>query len=165
MQIETSIAEADIGLIKSGMKTTFTVDAYPKEEFYGQVGQIRLSPTEESNVVMYTVIIEVDNRSRQLLPGMTASVKIKIASAHDVPRLSMQALQYRPSAAIKQKAHIQTVQEKLRDDEEVVYSFQNKQLIPKIITKGLANDEYVEIKDGLKVGDEVILEAKKLLKK
>ena len=57
MQIETSVSEADIGVIKEGQAVTFTVDAYPNQTFDGTVRQIRLSPTTTSNVVVYTVVI------------------------------------------------------------------------------------------------------------
>jgi HlyD family secretion protein len=40
------------------------------------VHQIRLSPTTTSNVVVYTVVIEVDNSDLSLMPGMTAFVTI-----------------------------------------------------------------------------------------
>ncbi|MBO5441151.1 MAG: efflux RND transporter periplasmic adaptor subunit, partial [Alphaproteobacteria bacterium] len=101
MQIEASVSEADIGYIKPDMSATFTVDAYPNDKFFGKIRQVHLSPTEESNVVMYTVIIEIDNSSRKLLPGMTASVNIIAEEAKDVLMVSAMALQYKPSAAVK----------------------------------------------------------------
>lgn len=76
MQIETSVSEADIGAVKEGQRVTFTVDAYPKKTFEGRVHQIRLSPTTTSNVVVYTVVINVDNSDLSLMPGMTAFVTI-----------------------------------------------------------------------------------------
>lgn len=76
MQIETSVSEADIGAVKEGQRVTFTVDAYPNKTFEGRVHQIRLSPTTTSNVVVYTVVIEVDNSDLSLMPGMTAFVTI-----------------------------------------------------------------------------------------
>ncbi|MDR1337441.1 MAG: efflux RND transporter periplasmic adaptor subunit [Rickettsiales bacterium] len=84
MQIETSVSEADIGMIKDGQAVTFTVDAYPTQVFNGQVRQIRLSPTTTSNVVVYTVVINLDNSDLRLMPGMTAFVTIVIAEKHDV---------------------------------------------------------------------------------
>ena len=102
MQIEASIAEADIGSIVKGMPATFTVDAYPNDTFDGIVKQVRLSPTEESNVVMYTVIIEVDNSQRKLLPGMTAFVNIVVHEAKDALRLPTSALQFKPNAYLRQ---------------------------------------------------------------
>lgn len=76
MQIETSVSEADIGMVKEDQRVTFTVDAYPSKTFEGRVHQIRLSPTTTSNVVVYTVVIEVDNSDLSLMPGMTAFVTI-----------------------------------------------------------------------------------------
>ena len=158
MQIEANIAEADIGVIKSEMPVTFTVDAYPNDDFYGKVQQIRLSPTEESNVVMYTVVIEVDNSSRKLLPGMTASVTIKIQEAKDVPVLPAMVLQYKPSAVLR-KSITQKVEIDPTKNEEIVYQFENGHLVPKVIVKGLTDMTNMEIQSGLKVGDSVILEA------
>ena len=83
MQIETSVSEADIGVIKSGQAVTFTVDAYPTQTFDGAVRQVRLSPTTTSNVVVYTVVIDVDNSDLRLMPGMTAFVTIIVDSAID----------------------------------------------------------------------------------
>ena len=83
MQIETAVSEADIGMIKEGMPVTFTVDAYPNMIFKGNVQQIRLSPTNVSNVVVYTVVINVDNSDLKLMPGMTAFVTVVVANAKD----------------------------------------------------------------------------------
>jgi HlyD family secretion protein len=84
MQIETAVSEADIGVIKEGQNVTFTVDAYPTKTFKGNVRQVRLSPTTTSNVVVYTVVIDVDNADLELMPGMTAFVTILISEARDI---------------------------------------------------------------------------------
>ena len=158
MQIEANIAEADIGVIKPEMPVTFTVDAYPNDKFDGKVQQIRLSPTEESNVVMYTVVIEVDNSSRKLLPGMTASVSIVVARAEDVPLLPAMVLQFKPSAALR-KTTDEVPNPDMMKNEDVVYQFKNGRLHPIVITKGISDMANIEIKSGLNVGEQVILEA------
>ena len=56
---------------------TFTVDAYPKDTFTGQIAQVRLNPTTVSNVVTYTVVVEI-NSDLKLLPGMTANLAFQI---------------------------------------------------------------------------------------
>ena len=84
MQIETAVSEADIGVIQEGQNVTFTVDAYPMQTFNGIVRQVRLSPTMTSNVVVYTVVIDVDNSELKLMPGMTAFVTILISEAKDI---------------------------------------------------------------------------------
>ena len=84
MQIETAVSEADIGMIKEGQHVTFTVDAYPNQTFEGTIRQIRLSPTTVSNVVVYTVVIDVDNSDLRLMPGMTAFVTVIVANATNI---------------------------------------------------------------------------------
>lgn len=91
MQIETAVSEADIGMIKEDQPVTFTVDAYPTETFNGIVRQIRLSPTTTSNVVVYTVVIDVDNSQLRLMPGMTAFVTIIISEKDNVWRAANSA--------------------------------------------------------------------------
>ena len=78
MRIDTSFAEADIGLIREGQKARFTVDAFPNRNFVGNVQQIRLNPTSQQNVVTYNVRINVSNPELVLLPGMTAYVNIGV---------------------------------------------------------------------------------------
>lgn len=92
MQIETSVSEADIGMINEGQSVTFTVDAYPSQTFEGFVRQVRLSPTITSNVVVYTVVIDVDNSDLRLKPGMTAFVTILISEKKDVWKVQNSAL-------------------------------------------------------------------------
>ena len=157
MQIEASISEADIGYIKPEMAATFTVDAYPDDKFYGKIRQVRLSPTEESNVVMYTVIIEIDNSSRKLLPGMTASVIIKAQEANDVMTVSAMAMQYKPSAKVRESIKVKKI-ENMNENQSVVYVYNNGKIIPTVITKGLSDMTNIEIKDGLNIGDKVIVE-------
>ena len=92
MQIETAVSEADIGMITEGLPVTFTVDAYPTQTFEGTVRQVRLSPTITSNVVVYTVVIDVDNSDLKLKPGMTAFVTILISEKIDVWKVQNSAL-------------------------------------------------------------------------
>ena len=98
MQIVTNIDEADVGRIKTGMPAEFTVDAYPEEVFAGKISQIRLSATTVQNVVTYDAVIDVDNSSLKLRPGMTANVTFVFANKDDVLRVPNAALRFRPSA-------------------------------------------------------------------
>lgn len=158
MQIEASISEADIGYIKPDMSATFTVDAYPNDKFGGTIRQVRLSPTEVSNVVMYTVIIEIDNSSRKLLPGMTASVTIKAEEANDVLMISAMALQFKPSMMIREKMDVKKIGD-IDENQAIVYLFEKGKIVPRVITKGISDMTNIEITDGLKLGEEVIVEA------
>lgn len=69
MQIIGNVDEADIGSVKPGQRVTFSVDAYPDDLFEGSVTQVRLSPTTESNVVTYEVVVATANPDHKLIPA------------------------------------------------------------------------------------------------
>jgi HlyD family secretion protein len=96
MQVNTSIDEADVGKIKTGMHASFTVDAYPGEIFEGEISQVRLAACTVQNVVTYSAIINVENPQLKLKPGMTANVKILIQKVSNALRVPNAALRFRP---------------------------------------------------------------------
>ena len=97
MQVEATVDESDIGSVSVGQASTFTVDAYPNDNFTGTVSQIRLAPQVVSNVVNYTVIISVKNDNLKLMPGMTANVKILVGEKKNVLKVSNLALRFQPA--------------------------------------------------------------------
>jgi len=97
MEIAVSIDETDVGRVRPGQRVTFAVSSYPGREFEGTVKQIRLGSQTVSNVVTYTGIVSIDNATMELLPGMTASVKIETAARADVLLAPNAALRWRPA--------------------------------------------------------------------
>lgn len=100
MQVDTSVAEGDVGKIKPEMHVAFTVDAYPQRKFHGKVRQVRDSATTVQNVVTYDAVIDVDNPERLLKPGMTATVTFTYAEREGVTRIPNAAFRYRPDPRI-----------------------------------------------------------------
>jgi len=100
MQILASVDESDIGQVKVGQTTDFTVEAFPDKKFFGTVVQIRLNSQIVSNVVEYTVVINADNKDNLLLPGMTATVDFYIEQRNNVLMIPNQALGYQPDQQI-----------------------------------------------------------------
>jgi HlyD family secretion protein len=96
MQVDTSVDEADVGRVQVGQRATFTVDAFPRQTFAGEVNQIRKAAQIVQNVVTYTVVVGVENSSQQLLPGMTANVRIVTDSKPSVLKVPNAALRFRP---------------------------------------------------------------------
>ncbi len=150
MQIETSVSEADIGVIKENQPVSFTVDAYPTETFNGVVRQIRLSPTTTSNVVVYTVVIDVDNSDLRLMPGMTAFVTIIISEKDNVWKTTNSAFLVRNFNSIIEDANGATPATHLailRGDDVVLVPY----------SKGLTTATETEIiSDEIQQGDKVI---------
>jgi HlyD family secretion protein len=103
MQVNASIDEADIGKISPTVETTFTVDAYPNDNFTGRVAEIRLNPQTVQNVVTYSVIINVDNPDLKLKPGMTANISMVVDQRDKVLKIPNAALRYLPPEMTRDK--------------------------------------------------------------
>src|SRR3954468_7180799 len=99
MQIDSNVAEADVGVVAVGQAVDFTVDAFPARTFHGKVVQVRNAPITVQNVVTYDTVIGVSNDELKLKPGMTANVSIVIAHKEDVVKVPNAALRYRPPSA------------------------------------------------------------------
>ena len=154
MQIETAVSEADIGMITEGLPVTFTVDAYPTQTFEGTVRQVRLSPTITSNVVVYTVVIDVDNSDLRLKPGMTAFVTILISEKTDVWKVQNSALILRNFDGIVDDAGDATPSDHLAI-QRMVDGAQTVLLVP--YEKGLVTATETEIiSDQIQDGDRII---------
>ena len=147
MQIDTSIAEADIGKIKLQQEVSFSVDTFPDKNFSGKVKQIRLNPTIQQNVVTYNVVIAADNTEGTLLPGMTAHVQINTQRREQVLRVTNAALRYKPSDADLVN----------KDSNPKLYKVIQGKPASFNVKLGIADNLYTEIVSGdLKEGDEVI---------
>lgn len=97
MEVYTKTDESDVGMIKTGQPVTFKVDAFPKDNFRGQVMQVRMNPTTVQNVVTYDTIIVFDNPDMKLFPGMTAYVTVPVANATGVLKVPNGALRFTPT--------------------------------------------------------------------
>lgn len=149
MQIEASVAEADIARVRPGQRVVFTVDAYPERSFEGAVKQIRLNPVTQQNVVTYTVVVEAENPDGTLLPGMTADARFIVTERADALLLPNGALGFRPEAMAPVRD--------LADDEAIVFVDESGQPAPRRIRLGVADTENSEILEGpLKAGESVI---------
>lgn len=146
MQIETSVSEADIGKVQEGQNVEYTLDGYPDSIFYGKVTQVRLSPTTESNVVTYTVIIEVENEDGKLLPGMTANVSIITDRSENVLTVPNNALKFT------------TVDNKQKYEQKGIWIDKKGKPSRINIETGASDDSFTEIiSDEIKEGDLVYI--------
>ena len=83
MQVDTSVAEADVGKLKAGMPATFTVDAFPTERFRGTIRQIRNAPQTVQNVVTYDAVIDVDNADLEAQAGHDRERHLRLRRSSD----------------------------------------------------------------------------------
>lgn len=153
MQIEVSVSEADIGKVAVGQEVTYTLDGYQDSIFKGKVTQVRISPTTVSNVVTYTVIVEVDNEDLKLIPGMTANVSIITHKSENVLCAPSIALKYNPNT------------DGTRYKKQGIWILSDKKQKRVNIETGASDDTNIEIKSKeLHEGDKIITGASNVKK-
>ncbi len=98
LRLVVDVTEADIGAVTPGQQVRFSVDAWPKHRFTGVVARIRPAAQVKEGLVIYPVLVDVDNADGRLLPGMTADVQIVVERVNRALRVPLAALAWRPSA-------------------------------------------------------------------
>ena len=164
MQVDTNVAEADVGKIRPALAVTFTVDAYPQREFKGVVRQVRDNAQTLQNVVTYDAVIDVDNSERLLKPGMTASVVFTYATRESVLRIPNAALRFKPDAAtlaaMDARHAVPPNSNPLKVDERVVWVLHENEAAARTIRTGITDGSSTEALAGdLRDGDRVVVEA------
>src|SRR5438132_1196485 len=165
MQIDSNVAEADVGVVQVGQDVDFTVDAFPTQTFHGKVVQVRNAPITVQNVVTYDTVIGVSNPDLKLKPGMTANVSIIIARKDDVLQLKNAALRYRPPNAAPSDTRSTSSASgqhpsagRQRRSERTVYVLPTAGGRPRPvqIRTGISDGVVTEVIEGLKEGDRII---------
>ena len=166
MQIDSNVAEADVGAVEVGQTVDFTVDAFPMRTFHGKVVQVRNAPITVQNVVTYDTVIGVENKDLKLKPGMTANVSIIIAHKDNVLQIKNAALRFRPpeaaAAAPVQKKSASSSRgqrpaaTRERKVERTVYVLSFDRPKPVQIKTGISDGIVTEVTEGLKEGDQVV---------
>lgn len=139
--VRTKVPEADIQAIKVGQVARFSTLSGEGQRYEGKVRVIQPVPERAGNAVFYNVLFEVDNRDRALFSDMTVQVDIETGAARQVLAMPIVALGERG------KDGRFTVQ---------VLDAANKQT-PRQVKVGLQDGAKVQVLDGLKAGDKVLL--------
>ena len=159
LQVRANIDESDVGLIKAGQPVTFSVDAYPNDQFTGRVVQVRLDPVVEQNVVTYAAIISAPNHGLKLRPGMTANVRVETMRRDDVLRVPSAALRFKPDAAVLASLGAEKVSGTANRPSAVDVNtlwLLDSGLHPVTVRTGLSDGTVTEVAaDGLEEGDSV----------
>jgi HlyD family secretion protein len=104
MEVDTNVSEADVGGVKPGESSFFTVQAYPTRTFWGKVRQVREGPITVQNVVTYDVVVDVKNDDFALFPGMTADAHIITAERKNVLRVPLPAIRFNPEGIARERS-------------------------------------------------------------
>lgn len=167
MQVNAQVPESDIGKISPGMDATFTVYSYSDllPPFKGKVSQIRFMPNtaaQEKGAVFYTTVVDAENRRKpgstdlwMLLPGMTASVDIRLREHQNTWKAPAAAISFQldeslQDEAAKRKLHEWQVQaRKDASDWKPVWIMKGQRPYPIFVRLGGKNAQgETGIKDG-----------------
>ena len=173
MEARVDVSENDVLKVSVGDTTEIEVDAYPDKVFKGVVYQVANSANSSSSLVStetvtnFTVkilldqssfvdMIDVKHKKFPFLPGMTASVNILTNHVYGVTVVPIQSVTTREDSTSKSGTEKKkTTKEKQK---EIVFVLENGEAKKVIVTTGIQDDEYIEVKTGLK-GDEEIITA------
>lgn len=164
LEVAASIDQADIAQVKIGQKVDITLDAYPDEHSSGTVSLVALQGTTASNVTTFKVTVAVDQASDKLRSGMNANIDIVVDEAKNVLTVPSEAIKTRGN---KKEVMVpattstnsttqadQTTQSSKRTSASSGQKAANVQYVP--VEIGLDDGTNVEIKSGLKEGQEVV---------
>ena len=183
MEVRVDVSENDIPRVKLGDAVDVEVDAYIGRKFLGHVTEIANSSSNSATAALtsdqitnFEVRIAIDPSSYQDLieprkrypfrPGMSASVEINTTTKANILTIPIQAVTTREKDANKTKSKVvknndgeeELVKDLNEDDlKEVVFIIGKGDTIKMAeIKTGVQDDTYIEVLDGIKVGDEVV---------
>ena len=154
MRVIADIDEADIGGVKEGQRVTFTVDAFPDDQFEGSVTQVRQQATTESNVVTYEVVISARNNDLKLKPGLTANVTIYTLEKNNVLVAPAKALRFVPNEALLKEG--QTIEDV--EAPHKLWTLEGNTFKAHKVETGTTNGMLTEITSGVSAGTEVLVD-------
>jgi HlyD family secretion protein len=172
MELKAAIDEADIGAVKPGQQSRFTVDAFPDRTFSADIRDISYASVTTDGVVTYDARLQVANDEMLLRPGMTATVTVITRQAKDTLTVPSAAFRYRPVVAEREPGwsivsmftgrmgrggNRQRQQiERPVDGSRILYVLKDGAPQPANVKIGATNGEVTEILSGLSAGDQVI---------
>jgi HlyD family secretion protein len=146
MHVIAAVDEADVGEVALRQPASFSVNAYPNRTFEGIVTEVRNSPQIVQDVVTYGTEVEVDNPDLALKPGMTASVRVRTATATGVLRAPATALHFTPPG-------------EKPCDAACIWTLSGDALKRVDVKPGVSDGEIVEVRgDGFGAGLNVVVE-------
>ena len=142
LEATLNVPERELATLRAGQPVTLVADALPGQSFTGTVD--RIAPVVDSGSGTFRVVSAFDGAAHALQPGMFGRIRIDYdqrADALVVPRLSL-----------------------LDDGEPAVFRVREGKVARVPVKLGYAEGPWVEIRDGLAAGDQVVTAGKVALR-
>lgn len=161
MEVESQVDEADIAKVKMGQKAIIEVEALPEKRLNGSVHEIGYAAEdqefEQDNAVNYNISILIEDTVSELKAGMTATSEIITAELRNIVMVPIQSVLTRP---VEQLANLSngngSIELKDKGQTEAVFVVQDGTALLVPVITGVAGGEYIQIKSGLKPGQQVV---------
>lgn len=142
--VRVNIHESQVKKVRTGQPVFVRVDAEPGKVLQGKVADLAILPDSSSsrytpNLKVYPSTIHIDGFHPWLKPGMNAKVDIMVNQLTDVVYVPVQSIEVD------------------QDDHHYCYVSNGSSLERRPIVTGQFNEEFIEVKDGLKPGENVAL--------
>jgi len=148
MIINAQVNQADVPRLKTGESVEVTIEAVTGLIINGEVERISPQATIKNNIKGYPARVVLRNVDPRVRPGMTANVKIPVASADNVAAV--------PLAAVFTEKNPDTQQ-----TERFVYVVKGDSFEKRNVKVGISDYFFAEIQEGLAAGETVSLEMPK----
>jgi HlyD family secretion protein len=136
VKVYLDVPEKYFSKVVAGMHAVVKVDAYPDETFDGVVNTV--SPLMDVATRTAQVEIVIDNPGHKLRSGMYAKVKLVTQ-------------EYKDALAVLKEAVLG------KDPQQYVYIVEEQKAVLKNVVSGIRQGPYLQIKEGLKAGDKVVI--------
>jgi len=136
-KIEADVSEVNIASLEKSDPVKVDFDALPDEQYQGEVSKVHPAETVKEGIIYYRVEVMLESYPDKLKPGFTVNLDIITGQKENVVTL--------PYIAVKE------------DNEGSYVTIANEEQEKRRVSVGLEGDTKVEIKEGLKEGEEVIL--------
>ncbi|MHC5093393.1 MAG: efflux RND transporter periplasmic adaptor subunit [Planctomycetota bacterium] len=149
MDVDVKVHETNVDKVKVGQPANIVIDAQPDKVFTGEVLKIAPLPDPQSffgnpDLKVYTTDVGLEAAGESIKPGMNARVEILIAELEDVLSIPIQCVTN-------------------RGGNKVCYLMTNNGPKEQVVQTGVFNDRFVEIRDGLQEGQQVLLSPPRLM--
>lgn len=141
LRLKLNLNELDLPKITAQNPIQIVFDAYPEQSYSGQVTWIsKVSVIDKENVQVFPVEVAFKNPKNTIKPGMSADAEVTVQERKQVLAI--------PIGAVRKNGKVYQVERWNGKSKE------NVTVIP-----GISNQEWLEIKSGLKAGDQIVIEA------
>lgn len=146
MTVRAQVAEADVMRIRPGTAAEFTTLGALDRRWQATVRQVLPSPEVINDVVLYNVLVDVDNRDRQLMNGMSTQVFFILGEARNTLAVPTSALgQRRPD---QDQPGTQAYELRVREGEK---------LATRVVQVGLLSRQFAQVRSGLVEGEQIAI--------